>query len=242
MKGFKKDGKFRPTGNKTKSSLKKTDVKRKVSTTSGRLRKKESVGEGLTDADIYETQDAFEVHVGASAKVLIDKGMNIEGTKQILHESVDDVIDQVDKNGGWIPDSTKWEGKLGNKNDEMKTKNPNPTKQFNTTEMTDFLGDFLDGDVVSGTMSEFYRDDELEALEEREDEAGQKEYERKYEEQGLWASGEGNSEMPNGDTAFSYYGYEDEGGVHPAMVKILNDHGWWFEWNDAGTIMLYQNN
>ena len=28
MKGFKKDGKFRPTGNKSKSSLKKSDVKR----------------------------------------------------------------------------------------------------------------------------------------------------------------------------------------------------------------------
>ena len=30
MKGFKKDGKFRPTGNKTKSSLKKNDVQRKT--------------------------------------------------------------------------------------------------------------------------------------------------------------------------------------------------------------------
>lgn len=29
MKGFKKDGKFRPTGNKSKSSLKKSDVRRK---------------------------------------------------------------------------------------------------------------------------------------------------------------------------------------------------------------------
>jgi len=29
MKGFKKDGKFRPTGNKSKSSLKKTDVRNK---------------------------------------------------------------------------------------------------------------------------------------------------------------------------------------------------------------------
>ena len=30
MKGFKKDGKFRPTGNKSKSSLKKSDVRKKI--------------------------------------------------------------------------------------------------------------------------------------------------------------------------------------------------------------------
>ncbi len=46
MKGFKKDGKFIPTGNKSKSSLKKSDVTRKVSTTSGKLRKKESLDGG----------------------------------------------------------------------------------------------------------------------------------------------------------------------------------------------------
>ncbi len=43
MKGFKKDGKFRPTGNKSKSSLTKTDIPKRVSTHSGEQRKKQEL-------------------------------------------------------------------------------------------------------------------------------------------------------------------------------------------------------
>ncbi len=48
MKGFKKDGKFIPTGNKSKSSLKKSDI-----------RKKESVGTIMTDDEVQKAKKEF---------------------------------------------------------------------------------------------------------------------------------------------------------------------------------------
>ncbi len=229
MKGFKKDGKFRPTGNKTKSSLKKSDITRKTkirNKTTWEAKLEEPVMEEGTTTHTFELGDEAGEHEVKNALMR----MTLPDGSFRYHEQ--------DVNSPYL----HYIKKIASDNDEMKTKNPNPNKQFNTTEMTEFLEKFLIHDnIVNGTMSEFYRDDELEALEERNDKEGMEEYEEKYEQQGLWACGECDSEMPNGESAFSYHYYEENGGVNPDMEKILNDHGWWFEWHDAGTIMLYQN-
>ena len=106
MKGFKKDGKFIPTGNKKKSNLKKSDVKRKVSTTTGKVRKKESVDERKQQEQPYsqvaiwgstvvgedkkkEFEDFMKSEYGVRVKYLEEiktfpdkdqNGSNVEGT------------------------------------------------------------------------------------------------------------------------------------------------------------------
>ena len=62
MKGFTKDGKFRPTGNKSKSSLKKTDVKRKITITSGKIRTKENIDKTKKELadEIIDIRDGLE--------------------------------------------------------------------------------------------------------------------------------------------------------------------------------------
>ncbi len=52
MKGFKKDGKFRPTGNKTKSSLKKSDIRKKQTLDDQRARQRIELKELLEEKGI----------------------------------------------------------------------------------------------------------------------------------------------------------------------------------------------
>ncbi len=61
MKGFKKDGKFRPTGKKTKSNLKKSDVRKKGSLSEKR---KWEMRNGLNSMDIAESSVKQEGEIG----------------------------------------------------------------------------------------------------------------------------------------------------------------------------------
>lgn len=75
-------------------------------------------------------------------------------------------------------------------------------------------------DVV-GTTNEFYGGDPEE------------------EGQGLWIAADSDEE---GDY-FRYYGSSSNknytAGVHVGLTTQANSDGWWFEWNDAGTIMMW---
>jgi hypothetical protein len=53
-------------------------------------------------------------------------------------------------------------------------------------------------------------------------------------EGGVWASGE------RGD-AFDYYGYADTLGVRPDLCAALERAGWFAEFYDGGTVMVYAN-
>lgn len=64
MKGFKKDGKFRPTGNKSKSSLKKSDIRNKKSVEKKSEPLKEKNEKGIGDLS-GKTRMLAENEVGA---------------------------------------------------------------------------------------------------------------------------------------------------------------------------------
>lgn len=53
---------------------------------------------------------------------------------------------------------------------------------------------------------------------------------------GIWLSGE------EGDGFFDYYTSNPNYtfGVLDSLERSVNDRGWWFEWNDAGTIMCWK--
>ena len=60
---------------------------------------------------------------------------------------------------------------------------------------------------------------------------------------GVWLSGEDSAEMKDGLDMFDYYteNYNRyELGVHNIIYKWLEKKGWYAEWYDAGTIMLYK--
>ena len=58
---------------------------------------------------------------------------------------------------------------------------------------------------------------------------------------GIWMSAENGTIDRKGNQIFSYY--SDSESYEFGVVKHLNSyverHGWYFEWYDAGTIMLY---
>jgi hypothetical protein len=53
---------------------------------------------------------------------------------------------------------------------------------------------------------------------------------------GIWLSGE------EGDGLFEYYSSSPRFtfGVLDTLNQEVSDRGWWFEWNDAGTIMCWE--
>jgi hypothetical protein len=59
---------------------------------------------------------------------------------------------------------------------------------------------------------------------------------------GIWTSGEDDLPAKDNFPLFNYYsdGKQYILGVHTEMYNFLEKHGWYAEWNDAGTIMLYQ--
>ena len=59
---------------------------------------------------------------------------------------------------------------------------------------------------------------------------------------GIWTSGEDNLPAKDNFPLFNYYsdGKRYILGVHTEMYNFLEKHGWYAEWHDAGTIMLYQ--
>ena len=60
-------------------------------------------------------------------------------------------------------------------------------------------------------------------------------------EGGIWVSGENGDEY-KGLTIYSYYaqGSDYSLGVLNEWEQKLNDWGWYSEWYDAGTIMIYK--
>lgn len=60
-------------------------------------------------------------------------------------------------------------------------------------------------------------------------------------EGGIWTSGEESPEDKSGLPLFSYYaeGCSYELGVRTHFVTFLERQGWYAEWHDAGTIMLW---
>ena len=60
---------------------------------------------------------------------------------------------------------------------------------------------------------------------------------------GIWLSGENREEYKDGCDLFNYWAGGDKYnfGVHVAISKWAEKNGWWFEWNDPGTIMLWPN-
>ena len=65
-------------------------------------------------------------------------------------------------------------------------------------------------------------------------------------EGGIWnRSTEDGLEAKNGMRLFDYYAedYQEKNyvfGVHNEIGKFLEKHGWYAEWNDAGTIMFWK--
>ena len=63
-------------------------------------------------------------------------------------------------------------------------------------------------------------------------------------EGGIWSSGEDGLEDEEGLPLFSYYSEAHslyEFGVRIPLAKWLAERGWYAEWHDAGTIMLYED-
>jgi hypothetical protein len=56
-------------------------------------------------------------------------------------------------------------------------------------------------------------------------------------ENGIWISGESTPEL------FDYYReyWNDTFGVEPKLNKIAEDNGWYFEWYDPGTMMMWRD-
>lgn len=63
-------------------------------------------------------------------------------------------------------------------------------------------------------------------------------------EGGIWLSGENGETAKDGRRLFDYYSEDHNNynlGVHIEIERWAEKHGWWFEWNDPGTIMLWPN-
>jgi hypothetical protein len=63
---------------------------------------------------------------------------------------------------------------------------------------------------------------------------------------GIWTSGEDGIEAKDGFSLFNYYNEDFKEiryvlGVHREIGDFLSEHGWFAEWHDAGTIMLWQD-
>lgn len=60
---------------------------------------------------------------------------------------------------------------------------------------------------------------------------------------GIWTSGESSIEAKDGFNLFDYY-YRSytkyEIGVHKEIYDLLQENGWYAEWYDAGTVMLWR--
>jgi len=61
---------------------------------------------------------------------------------------------------------------------------------------------------------------------------------------GIWTSGEDHLPAEDGHSLFDYYAENYSMytiGVHVEIVELLDEQGWYAEWYDAGTIMLWPN-
>jgi hypothetical protein len=71
--------------------------------------------------------------------------------------------------------------------------------------------------VFSGTTDEFYGS--------------------KNDNNGIWISAESTPDL------FNYWSevWGDTFGVDPKLNTMVEDSGWYFEWHDAGTMMVWEN-
>jgi hypothetical protein len=62
-------------------------------------------------------------------------------------------------------------------------------------------------------------------------------YGSKNENNGIWVAADSNPEL------FDYYSerWMDTFGVDPKLNKLVEDNGWYFEWYDPGTMMVWEN-
>ncbi len=62
-------------------------------------------------------------------------------------------------------------------------------------------------------------------------------YGSKNENNGIWVAADSNPEL------FDYYSerWMDTFGVDPKLNKLVEDNGWYFEWYDPGTMMVWKN-
>jgi hypothetical protein len=62
-------------------------------------------------------------------------------------------------------------------------------------------------------------------------------YGTKNENNGIWVAADSNPEL------FDYYSevWNDTFGVKPSLNKVVENAGWYFEWNDPGTMMVWEN-
>ncbi len=59
---------------------------------------------------------------------------------------------------------------------------------------------------------------------------------------GIWLSAENGDRYKDGRELFNYWNQEHEHytfGVHNKINEWAENNGYWFEWNDPGTIMLW---
>ena len=63
------------------------------------------------------------------------------------------------------------------------------------------------------------------------------------EEGGIWIAGDNGEELSNGKI-FDYYNRSSKykNGVLKNVVDVVEKKGWWFSWNDPGTIMIWPKN
>jgi len=65
-------------------------------------------------------------------------------------------------------------------------------------------------------------------------------------EGGIWTSGEDDGTLHSGLPLFNYYS-QDGGsksytfGIRNALYSWLEDNGWYCEWYDAGTVMIWED-
>ena len=62
---------------------------------------------------------------------------------------------------------------------------------------------------------------------------------------GIWSSGEDGLPAEDGMPLFEYYAEDPKEkryilGVHKEIYNLLEEHGWFAEWNDPGTIMFWK--
>jgi len=62
-------------------------------------------------------------------------------------------------------------------------------------------------------------------------------YGSKNENNGIWVAADHTPEL------FDYYNSEwlDTFGVKPSINKLVEGNGWYFEWYDPGTMMVWKN-
>jgi len=105
MKGFKKDGKFRPTGNKSKSSLNKTDVQRNKHTVESRLEElKEQKKKRLSmeyDSFLFGMNDYGSGDVAHAVEFADEAGIDGRELSDIVREQAEELetpLEDVDIN------------------------------------------------------------------------------------------------------------------------------------------------